>query len=252
MQGIREEQGQAALKVTLRMIEMLQNPEDNQWRNNDFDDVRFLEKIQRKLYIVALVHYYHVRLQLSFLLGNYAEAIHFGLRAEQLDAYRFAWPIRVDTWFYLVLAFMRDIDGDAAPDAAKRRAHINELYKKLEAAEAHAPVNFRCRRLLVAAELARLDGRDADAGDLYDAAIADAATNEMVCIEALACELAGRFYMAKDKSRVAGIYFEDACFRYVQWGANAMVAQIQALYPGAVKGRRNTAALQESTMGTRT
>ena len=58
----------------------------------------------------------------------------------------------------------------------------------------HCPENFENRPLLVAAEIARIEGRDPDAMRLYEQAIRSARENGFVNNEALALEIAARFY----------------------------------------------------------
>ena len=61
----------------------------------------------------------------------------------------------------------------------------------------HCPENFENRAALVGAEIARIEGRALDAMNLYEQAIRSAQANGFVHNEALANELAARFYAAR-------------------------------------------------------
>ena len=61
----------------------------------------------------------------------------------------------------------------------------------------HCPENFENRAALVAAEIARIEDRDRDAVGLYEQAIRTAHANGFVHNEAIAYELAARFYAAR-------------------------------------------------------
>src|SRR6185295_16678438 len=104
-------------------------------------------------------------------------------------------------------------------------------HRQLEVWARHCPENFENRALLVAAEIARLEGRDPDAMRLYEQAIRSARDNGFVNNEALALEIAARFYEGRGLDRVARIYLRDARSGYRQWGAEGKVRQLEAEYP---------------------
>ena len=85
---------------------------------------------------------------------------------------------------------------------SRRRAaqHLEALARPSQAnpdlAE-NCPENFENRAALVGAEIARLEGREIDAERLYEQAIRSAHANGFVHNEAIAYELAARFYAAR-------------------------------------------------------
>ncbi len=95
----------------------------------------------------------------------------------------------------------------------------------------HCPENFRHKYLLVAAEMARISGNWPEAMDLYDRAINSARANEFIQNEALANELAAKFWLARAKAEFAQIYCQRAHQGYQLWGANRKVADLEARYP---------------------
>ena len=96
------------------------------------------------------------------------------------------------------------------------------------------PENFADRQALVSAELARIEARDVDAMQLYDRAARSAHENRFVHTEALALELAGRFYRSRGFERTATTYLRDARACYERWGAGEKVRQLDQQYPEAV------------------
>ncbi|MBW4497623.1 MAG: serine/threonine-protein kinase PknK, partial [Oscillatoria princeps RMCB-10] len=84
---------------------------------------------------------------------------------------------------------------------------------------------------LVEAERARAISNYSEAREHYDSAIALAQENEYLNEEALACELAGRFYLARGQNRIARHYLQDAHYAYPQWGAVAKVKDLEERYP---------------------
>ena len=95
----------------------------------------------------------------------------------------------------------------------------------------HAPMNYLHKYYLVEAELARVLGQAKDAREYYDLAISLAAENEYINEVALANELAGRFYLARNQQHVASHYLFDAYYAYQRWGAVAKLKDLATRYP---------------------
>jgi len=95
----------------------------------------------------------------------------------------------------------------------------------------YAPMNFQHKWYLVEAERARVLGKESDAREFYDNAITLAQEHEFVQEEALANELAGKFYLARGQHHVARHYLYDAHYAYQRWGAVAKVKDLETRYP---------------------
>jgi PAS domain S-box-containing protein len=79
---------------------------------------------------------------------------------------------------------------------------------------------------LVSAEWARLEGREVEAMRLYEQAIRSAAERGFLQDQALASELAARFYRFRGFEKLADFYLGEARDCYARWGALAKVAQL--------------------------
>ena len=114
-----------------------------------------------------------------------------------------------------------------------------------------APANFDHWRLLVEAEVARMEGRRDDALEFYDDAIAHAAENGYLNDEALANELAAKFLLEQGKERFARLYLREALDGYRVWGARHKVDQLRRRYPELLveTRRRRGASLMRGTIG---
>ncbi|MDJ1170254.1 AAA family ATPase [Roseofilum sp. BLCC_M154] len=95
----------------------------------------------------------------------------------------------------------------------------------------NCPENFLHRYLMVAAEMARVSGQTLEAIELYDRAISEAKSNGYIQNEALANELAAKFYLNWGKEKVAAGYMQEAYYGYARWGARAKSNQLETLYP---------------------
>jgi PAS domain S-box-containing protein len=104
-------------------------------------------------------------------------------------------------------------------------------YTQLEIWAEHCPENFENRAALVRGEIARIQGREFDAMRLYKQAILSAEANGFVHNEALAYEVAARFYAARGFDKLADAYLREARCGYLRWGADGKVRQLDQLYP---------------------
>jgi signal transduction histidine kinase len=76
-----------------------------------------------------------------------------------------------------------------------------------------------------------MEGRELDAERLYEQAIRSARANGFVHNEALANELAARFYAARGLETSAHAHLRNARQGYLRWGADGKVGQLDQLYP---------------------
>ena len=202
-----------------------------------FDDQQFDEsRLERRLagnpeLAPAESAYWIRKLQALFLAGDYASAIEASSRAQKLVG---AWQTALETaehHFFGALS-RAAIYELALPD--ERQQHLEALsahHRQLEVWVVNCPENFESRVALVSAEIARIEGRILDAEHLYEQAIGSARANGFVHHEALANELAGRFYGARGFEQIAQLYLRNARQCYRSWGADGKVRQLDHLYP---------------------
>src|SRR6267142_3840877 len=159
--------------------------------------------------------WYSIRkLQARFFAGEYAAALEAASTAQRLlwtSVSRFE---TAEYHFYGALAHAASCDSAAGE---QRRQHIEAVTahcSQLDVWAANCPENFENRAALVGAEIARIEGRELDAERLYEQAIRSACANGFIHIEALANELASRFYAARGFEKIARLYLQDACYGY--------------------------------------
>ncbi|HKN27473.1 MAG TPA: PAS domain S-box protein, partial [Roseiarcus sp.] len=141
---------------------------------------------------------------------------------------------RFETAEYHFYAALSRAASCASAAAGERQQHLDALaahHRQLEAWSENCPENFENRVALVGAELARLEGRELDAEQLYEQAIRSAQANSFVHNEALANELASRFYAARGLEKIARLLLQDARYCYLRWGADGKVRQLEEMYP---------------------
>jgi PAS domain S-box-containing protein len=196
----------------------------------ELDEVPFEQSMESAPAILACWHWIR-KLQACFLAGEMESAIAAAEKARPLLWTSPSFFETAEYHFYAALA--RASCCDAAP-APLRPQHLKALHlhhKQIAAWAENCPANFTNRLSLVSAEIARLEGRDLDAMRLYDQAIRSSRENGFVQNEALAHELASRFYAARDFPAIARTYLHAARDCYARWGAAGKVRRLEASFP---------------------
>lgn len=107
---------------------------------------------------------------------------------------------------------------------------LKKNQKKMKIWANNCPENFLNKHTLVAAEMARVRGKISKAAKLYNEAIALSKQNEFLQEEAIANELAGKFYLSQNDEEKAKNYLQEARACYERWGASAKVKQLEETY----------------------
>jgi PAS domain S-box-containing protein len=174
--------------------------------------------------------YWVRKLQACFFAGDYQAAVHAACKAGPLIAVAHSFLEEVEYYFYGALATAGLIDTIPAEN---RQLHVETLatyQKELQIWSELCPENFGCHRILVLAEMARIQGRPLDAENRYEQAIECARQRGFVHLEALSNELASRFYAGRGFLKIARVYLQDARYGYLRWGADGKVQQLDTAF----------------------
>jgi PAS domain S-box-containing protein len=174
--------------------------------------------------------YWIRKTQARYYAGDFATAVDASARARRLLWTSLSNLERAEYYFYAALSHAAS--ADSAADS--RHQHIEALvvhHRQIQTWAEHCPETFENRATLVGAEIARLEGRDLDARRLYEQAIRSARVNGFVHNEALAYEVAARFYAAGGFDEIARLYVRNARHCYLRWGADGKVRQLDQSWP---------------------
>src|SRR5262249_13390431 len=163
--------------------------------------------------------------QARFFAGDHASAVDASRNVERLKPGREDSQETPEADFYGALSHAASCDG-ASPD--EFRLHLEALAEHQRLLRKYASrrvATVLSRMELVDAEAARVEGRVLDAERLYEDAIRSARENDFVQNEALANELAARFYAARGLHTIAEAYLRNARHGYLRWGADGKVRQ---------------------------
>lgn len=177
---------------------------------------------------VFLLHFH--KLILNCLFGKYHQAYeHAKIAEKNVSSQGMIWyPFLL--FYDSLVRLARYFDHPKSEQSAcLKKVAVNQ--KKMKKWAHHAPMNYQHKFYLVEAERCRVLGFDKEAREYYDLAIESAHKNEYLNEEALAYELAGQFYLAKNKFKMAQVYLRDAHYVYQQWGALAKVNALENKHP---------------------
>jgi PAS domain S-box-containing protein len=180
---------------------------------------------------VAAFCYWVRKLQARYLAGDYGVAVDAASKAQPLLWTTSFLLEEAEYHFYSALSQAASCELATAHERQKRLDALAAHHRQLQIWAENCPENFESRAALVGAELARVEGRDLDAGRLYEQAVLSARANGFVHNEALACEIAARFYRARGLEDIAEMYLFKARDGYLRWGADGKVRQLESLHP---------------------
>jgi PAS domain S-box-containing protein len=181
--------------------------------------------------VFAEFHYWTRKLQAHFFAGDVASAVDASSHAEPLLWTSAAMFESAEYRLYSALSHAA-VWEQATPE--QRRRHFDSVldhHRQLQVWAEVNPETFEDRAALIGAEFARIEGRVLDAQELYDKAIRAAHKYGFVHNQAIANEIAGRFYAEHGYEKIAATYFRNARACYLRWGADGKVRQLEELYP---------------------
>jgi PAS domain S-box-containing protein len=196
-----------------------------------FDEAEFEAQLTAAPMPTIICLHWIRKLKARYLSGDYAEA-----QAAADEAKALLWissvQLQLFDYFYYAALTVAALYENASAEEQTRwqellRAHREQLS---EWAEIYPPT-FSDKHFLVSAELARIEGRDADAMRLYENAIQSAREHGFVQNEGLAHEVAARFFAARGIEAIFLMYLRNARNCYERWGAFGKVKQLNERHP---------------------
>jgi PAS domain S-box-containing protein len=199
--------------------------------DGEFDEAAFEAQLTGDPMPTVVCWYWITKMKARFLSGDYAEALVAADKAKALLWSSTAHFPLLDYYYYAALTVAALYENGSTDEQQGWRELLTAHQEQLREWVDSYPPTFGDKHALVSAEIARLDGRDADAMRLYEHAIQLARDNGFVQNEGLAKELAARFYEAGGFETIADVYLRNARSCYLRWGAEGKVRQLEQLHP---------------------
>ena len=196
-----------------------------------YDHEEALPHLQAANDQTALSHAYFNQTVLCYLFGQQEEAAQKSALAEQYNNATISqFKIALHS-FYDALIHLALYQDASTEQQFHILEHVQVHHEKLQRWASYAPFNHQHHVELIAAQRCSVLGNRMDAIEHYDRAIALAKENEYLNEEALANELAAKFYLDWGKEKVAQAYMQEAFYCYARWGAKAKIDDLENRYP---------------------
>ncbi|WP_413172164.1 AAA family ATPase [Anabaena azotica] len=177
----------------------------------------------------GLCLFYLFKLMLGYLFGEIEVAKNYAFEARNyLMGIRGTFN-ESPFYFYDSLVALSQLTPQSA-EISQLLEQVEQNQTQLKLWAHYAPMNHQHKVDLVEAEKCRVLGQKIEAIDLYDKAIAGAKANEYIQEQALANELAAKFYLDWGKEKIAQSYLIDAYNCYHNWGAKAKLEDLKKSY----------------------
>ncbi|MEG4035477.1 AAA family ATPase [Microcoleus sp. S36b_A4] len=200
-----------------------------------YDERVMIPKHHQDKEFTAIAMVYIYKLLLAYLFSNYTAALDHIAQAKPYLMAVSGFVLVPAFHFYAALThlalFPTQPETEQAEIITQAEAHQTTLQQWAQ----NAPMNHLHKWYLVEAEKHRVLGNKAEAIEIYDRAIAGAKENQFLNEEALANELAAKFYLEWGKEKFAQLYMIEAYYCYIQWGATAKVTDLETRYPHLLK-----------------
>ena len=191
---------------------------------NESETIAYLESINN---LMSLFRVFFAKTLLCYLFKDYEAALENAKRALKSSTLVEGNISFTKHIYYYSLALLALYFQETESKQQQYLKQVEENQQKMKYWAFHGPMNYQHKYNLVEAEKARVLGQSFSAMEYYDLAIDGAKENGYVQDEALANELAGEFYLALGRNKVARTYLIDAYYAYIRWGAKAKVKDLE-------------------------
>ncbi len=208
-----------------------------------FDEEKILPILNETNNITTLFVYYLAKMSLAYKFGDVIAAKKYLDNAEKysvavVSLYQFS-----EFFFEAALVLAQTCRIHAANESTtyfhQNMNKLTDYLKLLQLWSVSAPENYQHKALLISAEISALN-EDAAAWKTYDQAITLAEKHGFIQHKAVACELAGNYWLGENKKLQGGQYLHQAYQAYLQWGANNKASFLMSQHPEILTDTQNS------------
>lgn len=214
--------GFSSFSMYLQMIQNFRGRTAARFTMNDayFNEEECLQGMRERKYTMGITRYYLIKAEICCFYEDYGAAQNNMVEAEKIIQCLIGTPYFVKFCFLSFLSCAGRYPEMSLEGKNQARINMKKQSLQIKKWAEHCPVHFLHRQLIMEAEMAKIAGKFQLAGEIYDQAIKTAKNNEWFQHEALANELAARFYMQNGREKIAGVYMQEARYLYERWSAD--------------------------------
>ncbi len=222
-----------------RLMLLLKEPDsvDEGIKLQKVQSQELLESVQKSKNSQLQQWYYLVNAQIHYYFYSFEEALRLIQKSDELIASYSQLAIS-EHYFYYSLIILENYNNFSDEDKKKYWDVLKNNHQRLSNLAKGCPINFKDKEVLLSALMAGVSGNYIKAGDLFDEAIQLAIDNGFLQNEAIANELAAKYYLSKNKTTITTAYLRKACLAYVKWGAMAKIKHLEFSFPELLKQRQ--------------
>ncbi len=212
----------------------------------DLTESQYLENCHSHDADYALCHYYILKSILFYWYDQPSQSLDYSEKAEKgIAVLTGKFQVAIKN-FYESLSLASLYPSASEVDKKHYWQQLLTNQEQMKRWADNCPENFQHNYLLVAAEMARVSGQHLEAMELYDQAIASAEDHGFIQNQALANELAAKFWLSRGKSEIAKIYLNKAHYSYQLWGAIRKVEDLEQKYPDLLVKRTQQSSVSST------
>ncbi len=219
------------LRISQLMMVLRESPPDSDSfvpGANQLDEL--LKSIKQTKNTQLLQWYYLITAQIHYIFYNYKTALKLIQESDKLIA-SYSQLAIPEHYFYYSIIIIENYSSFSEEEKKRYWDILKSNHQKLMNLALDCSINFSDKDLIIAALMASVSGNYIKASDLFDEAIASAHENGFVQNEAIANELAAKYFLSKNKTTIAQAYIRKACRAYIKWGATAKIKHLEHCYP---------------------
>ncbi len=206
-------------------------PELSSFATNQINEADYLAACQAHQNLYAVCIYYIRKLQILYLYGELNTALDCIKSIEPLLPYVQGLLPMADYTFYAAMTWAGLYGTFSKDEQPEYWEKLQSALAKLKLWQDNCAENFQHKYLLLQAEMHRISGKFMEAIAAYDNAIKSARENEFIQHQALANELAAKFWLNQGYKKYAQSHLIEAYYAYQRWGAKRKVEQLEQTYP---------------------
>ncbi len=198
----------------------------------DIDNEDLIETWKKTNTIATITDYYLYRQILSYVLETPEKSLEYAKKGSPYFSSFVSLSSKMTHIFFYTLALLGLLTEK--PQKAKKACLklIRKNHRFLKLIYHKAPENNSHMFFLIEAELAGIEEQEEKAALYYEKAMAAAKNAGYIHVEALSCELAGKFYLKKRNQRFAQFLIFESVRLYKKWGVLSKAARLEHEYAG--------------------
>jgi predicted ATPase/signal transduction histidine kinase len=206
-------------------------PEFLSFATNELNEADYIAACQAHQNLYALCIYYIRKLQIFYIYGELDAAFDCAKSIEPLLPYVQGLLPMADYTFYAAMTWIGLYDRLSKDERSEYWEKLQAALANLKLWQDNCAENFQHKYLLLQGEINRVNGNFMEAIAAYDSAIKSARENEFIQQQALANELAAKFWLDRGYKKYAQSHLIEAYYGYQRWGAKRKVEQLEQTYP---------------------